>query len=1198
MNKFHCALLALLLAVPAWAQSFEPLKSYTIATPEGLVLDNRGSVQTESTIVLANPEADNAAQVWQIRPLGDDRYQLVNGYSFQGLDNANGPTEHPVIQWTDDRNNTNQHWVFTRLKDGSYHLTSVPTGMALGLRKAGAFGSEVWQLADDPDSPLQRWIIEESPLKVDFMVPKTSSKNDWENEKVFAINKEPGHPTLIPYATEEEMVADAAYEHPWERTASTRYLLLNGKWKFNWVKAPEERPVNFFKPGYNVSDWGEIDVPSCWEMLGYGTPLYTNVTYPFLNNPPFIEAQRGYTMEKEPNPVGSYRREFTLPADWSGKDVFLHFDGVYSAFYVWVNGKKAGYSQGANNDAEFNVTKYVKKGTNVVAVEVYKWSDGSYLEDQDMFRFGGIHRDVYLMARPKAHVRDIRTETEFNGDLTVATLKTIVDADARVDIALYDEDGKKVGEGAIIRVQAPKLWSAEKPYLYTVRLKVYDKAGKLQECTFFKHGFRKVEFKANKLYVNNVLTYLKGADRHDIHPVYGKAVPVESMIEDILLMKRHNLNTVRTSHYPNDPKMYALYDWYGLYIVDEADQECHGNNSISTFPSWEGAYVDRAVRMVRRDRLHPCVFFWSLGNESGKGSNIVAMRDAVRALDPRPIHYEGMNEVADFDSQMYPSLNGMIARDRNGADRPYFLCEYAHAMGNAIGNLAEYWDYIENDSERMIGACIWDWVDQAIHMPGKDDGKLYFGGSFGDVPNDNDFCCNGIVTTDRRVTPKLQEVKAAYEYVKIRMPEPFKLVLENRYTAYNLDEMELRYKVLFDGIEVLDARKAYEGVDDLMDVGSVNTDDLNLVSLPAIGPWKTCSIDLPVESDFVESTLQDWGPSDVTLQVEISLKEATRWGEAGHVVAAEEFVIQRRENRLSVAAPVWWDVKPLNVYLEESRFLCARNGVINVRFDKASGRMTRLHLNGQEILHGLGGPTLNTFRYISNDGTRYIIDGRDEVAEQRTRVTGFNYREEDGVLRVETALEATVGKTVVPYTIVYEVHPEGYVDVDARFTAGEDFRLPRLGLQLLLDPAFEQVRWYGRGPMENYRDRKDAAFLGEYDSTVTEMAEHYVRTQTMGERTDTRWVEFSTEGGHSVTFIADDTFDFSAQHFTDEDLYRVKYANDLDIVRRSEVVLNLDCEMNGLGNGSCGPGPLPQYIIQPGQTYGYKFRIRDMSNLH
>jgi beta-galactosidase len=609
--------------------------------------------------------------------------------------------------------------------------------------------------------------------------------------------------------------------------------------------------------------------------------------------------------------------------------------------------------------------------------------------------------------------------------------------------------------------------------------------------------------------------------------------------------------------------MYALYDWYGLYIVDEADQECHGNHRITDTPSWEAAYVDRAVRMVRRDRLHPSVFFWSLGNESGQGCNIVAMRDAVRAMDSRPIHYEGQNAVADIDSQMYPSLDGMIKRDRNGSDKPYFLCEYAHAMGNAIGNLAEYWDYIENDSERMIGACIWDWVDQAIHMPGANDGKLYFGGSFGDVPNDNDFCCNGIVTADRRVTPKLEEVKKVYQYVKIRMPEPGKLVLENRYTSYNLDEMELWAFVHWNGERITGCR----------------------IALPDTPPGEMCSVELP----FLESYFDASG--DVTLQVEVKLTEATRWSNPYHVVATEEFVVKERKPGQRAIQSA--DAQPLKVYLEENRFLCARNGVIDVRFDKASGKMTRLRLNGQEILHGLGGPTFNGYRFISNDGVRYILDGRDESVEQRTRVVGFEYSEVMGMLRVETSLEAIVGTVVVPYAVVYDIHPEGYVDVDARFTAGPDFRLPRLGLRLLLNPAYEQVRWYGRGPMENYRDRKDAAFLGEYESTVTDMAEHYVRTQTMGERTDTRWVQFITEDGHFVDFIADDTFDFSAQHFTDEDLYRVKYANDLDHIRRSEVVLNLDCEMNGLGNGSCGPGPLPQYIIQPGQTYGYKFRIRD-----
>ncbi len=1164
MNMKHLRprllLLLLLGGVCAQAQTFDSRKTYEIYTADGLLLDNQSSVKTESALLMNPPEAGNTAQVWQILPLGKGLYQLVNGYSFQALDNGGTREEQPVIQWPQERENVNQHWKITRLKDGTYTLVSAATGMALGLKKKAAYGEKVWQLKADAASPLQRWRIRESATQVEFIVPKTASANDWENEKVFAIGKEPGHPTLIPYATEDEMVADAAYERPWERTASSRYFLLNGKWKFNWVKAPEERPVNFYKPSFDVSGWQELDVPSCWEMKGYGTPLYTNVTYPFLNNPPFIQSQKGYTMEKEPNPVGSYRRDFELPATWKGLEVYLHFDGVYSAFYVWVNGRKVGYSQGSNNDAEFNITPFVKRGVNTVAVEVYKWSDGSYLEDQDMFRFGGIHRDVYLMARPREHVEDIETVTTFAEDLSSATLVTQVKSAGRVQIALYDEEGVKVGEGESVQVSQPKLWSAEKPYLYTVRLSVLDKAGKTQECTFFKHGFRKVEFKANKLYVNNVLTYQKGADRHDIHPVHGKAVPVESMVEDILLMKRHNLNTVRTSHYPNDPKMYALYDYYGLYIVDEADQECHGNNAISRMPSWEAAYVDRAVRMVRRDRLHPSVIFWSLGNESGPGPNIVAERDAVKALDSRPVHYEGQNEVADMDSRMYPSLQQMEEMDRNGADKPFILCEYAHAMGNAIGNLAEYWDYIENDSERMIGGCIWDWVDQAIVMPGAGDGKLYFGGSFGDMPNDNDFCCNGIVTADRRITPKLLQVKAVYQYIKFCQPAPGTLMLENRYTAYNLNEMTLRYTVLHDGKPVAEGR----------------------MPLPDTAPWGKCTVALPVATDLLQAD-----DCDVTLQVEVALKKASRWADAGHVVAAEEFVLHETTGKLDVTKPS----NPLQVYYEENRILCIRNEAISVRFDKTDGRMLSLCLEGNEILHGLGGPVFNYYRYLSNDGARFVPDQAEEHLEAKTRLTAFRYKVKGGFVRVETALEATVAGTVIPYTITYDVYEGACVDVDARFTAGADFNLRRLGLRLFLDPAYEQVTWYGRGPMENYQDRKDCAFLGVYENTVTGMAEHYVRTQTMGERTDTRWLTFTTEDGHSVTFTADGTFDFSAQHFTDTDLYRVKYSGDLDHIRRSEVVLNLDCRMAGVGNASCGPDLLPQYSIAPGQIYSYRFRI-------
>ena len=1171
MKRLCFLLCLLLLARVSSAQVFDGKKCYEISTPDGWVLDVSGALQTDTPVLLSKREQGNAGQVWQLRPLGNEMYQLVNGHSFMGLD-SDGDGEHPVLQWSEESGNPNQQWRIARQKDGCYTLTRGEGAFALGLRENGYHAAKVWQVKAEADSPLQRWVIRESATKVQFIVLKTSSTNDWENPKVIGLNKEPGHPTLVPYASLKEMQADAAYAHPWERTSSSRYLLLNGKWKFHWSASPEKRPQTFYKPTFNVNGWEEIDVPSNWEMKGYGTPLYTNVTYPFANNPPFIQASKGYTMEKEPNPVGSYRRDFVLPASWKGQEVYLHFDGVYSAFYVWVNGKKVGYSQGSNNDAEFNITGYVHSGSNTVAVEVYKWSDGSYLEDQDMFRLAGIHRDVYLMARPKTHLRDFRFTTAFTEDLSGATLGTRAYVSGKgglVKVSLYDEEGRLVGSAqgsgteasSAIEVPGVHLWSAEKPYLYTVCFELRDAAGAVLECTSFKHGFRKVEFKGNKLYINNVLTYLKGTDRHDIHPVYGKAVPVESMVEDILLMKRHNLNTVRTSHYPNDPKMYALYDYYGLYIVDEADQECHGNHSLSNTPYWEEAYVDRGVRMVRRDRLHPSVLFWSLGNESGRGSNIVAERDAVKALDSRPIHYEGQNEVADIDSQMYPSLEGMEAMDRNGAQKPYFLCEYAHAMGNAIGNLAEYWDYIENKSERMIGACIWDWVDQAIVMPGADDGKLYFGGSFGDVPNDNDFCCNGIVTADRRVTPKLLQVKKVYQYVKIRQSAPGLLVLENRYTAFNLHEMKLDFCLLHEGKWIQKGQ----------------------VDLPNTAPRESCEVELPLKEIPLDG--------DVTLQVQLSLKEAVRWAPAGHIVASEEFVLQQPASRLPGVDNAKAD--PLKIYMEEGRFLCARNSAVSVRFDRARGSLSGLALKGKEILHGVDGPAFNGYRYISNDGVRFVIDGKDESVATRSEVISFRYKERPECLHVEISAIAHVGKEDVPYSIVYDVQAAGCVDVNAHFTAGEDFSLPRLGLRFLLNPAYENLSWYGRGPMENYQDRKDCAFLGIYDSTVSGMDEHYVRAQSMGGRTDTRWIRFVGTDGSTLTFTSDESFDFSALHYTDEDLYLVKYGNDLGKIRRAEVVLTLDCIQNGIGNGSCGPGVIGAYRIPEGQEYGYRFRISE-----
>ncbi len=1204
MKKTITALFLLVLSLSVSAQKIDPKKVYQISTSGGLVLDNQGSISSETRMYLGVPDNESQAQAWQFRDLGNGTYQLVNAFSFQALDCDGTGGEHPVIQWQDERPNPNQHWVVSFAEDGSCSIVSVASGMALGLDSTHQPGTAVWQKTADPSNPSQRWFLRESAAEVDFIIPKTESNNDWENEKVFAINKLPGHVTFLPFASEKEMVSDPAYTRPWDRTSTSRILLLNGKWKFNWVADPKDRPSGFQSPKYDVSSWNEIDVPSNWEMKGYGTPLYSNSTYPFLNNPPFIQPQRGYTTFTEPNPTGSYRRDFTLPSDWGDKQVYIHFDGVYSAFYLWVNGKKVGYSQGANNDSEFDITKFVVKGRNVVAVEVYKWSDGSYLEDQDMFRLAGIHRDVYLVARPRLHFNDFDIKASFSDGFSIGSIdaSAILRNDgkgsvARVKAAIYDEQGREVSqaESAETMISAgkefalkdirmdvsnPHLWSAEDPYLYTIRMELLDKAGKTLETTFFRHGFRKVEFKGNKLYVNGALTYLKGTNRHDIDPVHGKAVPVETMLKDILLMKRHNINTVRTSHYPNDPKMYAMYDYFGLYVIDEADQECHGNNAISKTPSWEAAYVDRAERMVRRDKLHPSVIFWSLGNESGPGPNIVAERDAVRRLDDRPIHYEGMNSVADMDSRMYPSLSEMEAQDKEGSDKPYILCEYAHAMGNAIGNLAEYWDYIENKSERMIGACIWDWVDQGIHMFGENNGNLYFGGSFGDLPNDNDFCLNGIITSDRRVTAKLLQVKKVYQYIKItRGSAPLtnrslsgvegqvELLLENRYTTYNLSQMGLHYRLLHDGKQVTTGE----------------------TSIPGAKPGESCSVNIPVDKALLERK-----DVDVVLQVSVCLKESTRWADAGHEVASAEFILNEPERKLSPVKPA--DGSPLKVYTEENRYLCASNGKVSVRFDRTEGSLQSLCLAGEEVLHIQGISQFNGYRYISNDAARFMGIEFHDPLPTTSRVIDFSSKVVDGGLRVETSLEATVGGTAVPYSVVYDIHDSGSVDVTATFSPGEKFSLHRLGLRFSLDPAFENVSWYGRGPMENYIDRKDAAFLGVYDATVSGMVEPYARTQSMGERTDTRWIRFSAADGRAFKITAEGPLSFSAQHFTDEDIFRAKYFHNLGKVRRSAVILNLDSYIDGVGNGSCGPGTLAEYKIVPGEEYTLKFRIEPIGD--
>lgn len=1158
------------LVLCASAQQFNKNQGYRLEIGDGLALDCQNG-----TITFSPSNKKSMTQVWQIHPASrEGLWILVNPYGQIALDNGNhGTNEGEVLTWETNANNANQQWNIQKQTDGAYTLTCAAGGLKLGYNDTCQPGGHVWQVKAPDSSVNVKWNLVKTDLKVVAEAEAQTSKHEWENQFIYGINKEPGRATMLLYANEKEMQKDDAYHKPWLWPNSSLRLMLNGMWQFNWVPSPEERPADFYKTNYDASAWKTIQVPSCVEMLGYGTPIYTNVTYPFKNQPPFIRGQEGYTVVKEPNAVSSYRRTFEVPAQWNGREIYLHFNGIYSAAYVWVNGQKVGYTQGPNNDAEFNVTKYLKIGQqNLVCVEVYRWSDGSYIEDQDMFRLSGIHRDVYLEARQKVQVQDAYLTSRFgrkgyrqvtmNIDLTLQNLDKKTQ-DAIVECKLYDPKGQLIqickmtaanllkGEKRTIHpnfmVRQPELWSAETPNLYTVDIKVNG------DISTQKYGFRKIENRNGQVFINGKRVMFKGADRHDTHPVYGKAVPVESMIEDILLMKRYNLNTVRTSHYPNDPRMYALYDYYGIYTMDEADVECHGNHSISKNPSWEGQYVDRQERMVLRDRNHASVIFWSMGNECGGGNNFVASKKAIQALDNRLIHYEGMNEVADMDSRMYPSIDHMMKLDKqeNLQGRPFFLCEYAHAMGNSIGNLKEYWDYIEFKSKRMIGGCIWDWVDQSLCKYGEPQTNMYYGGGFGDYPNDNDFCCNGIITADRHVTPKLLQVKKVYQYVDFRKTDEGKIRIRNRYCFHDLSAYNLKYELLRGG------RVIKSGV----------------TSMPAVQPGDSIDVDMPVTLPESEDR---YDTDAYHLNLSLELKEATIWAPAGHSVAAEQICLR---NKMASDLVFNNDSGNKVTSSETDDAIIFKGKDFSFGISKKTGAIIDLTYSGKQMVSGEENFLFNGYRSINNDRVGNLNVKRDGIYVKLI--------EKDGVTKVITTQIVKGGKdsrSKVPVVTEYEIASDGRIIVTSTITNNEtndDFH--RLGLLAFLDKSLENVEYLGRGPMENYPDRKDCAFVGCYTTTVSGMQEEYIKPQSMGERCDVNWVKLTDNKGQGISIIAlENTFMFSAQHYTDEDLWQTKYLHELNKIRKSEVVLHLDAAMRGLGNASCGPGPLKKYEIEKG----------------
>jgi beta-galactosidase len=1057
------------------------------------------------------------------------------------------------------------------------------------------------------------------PLKT---VPKVSAEapfdESWvENEKVFEHWKQKAHATFIPYSSTALMQKDDCYKYPWLEPKHADVLSLNGDWKFHYTADRSKgRPGkdDFYADNADVSGWDNIRVPLNWEMAGYDVPVYNNVGYPFHNNPPFIKA---FDDNFDKNPVGSYRRNFTLPENWKdGRRVFIHFDGACSAIVVWVNGQYAGYSQGANTDAEFDVTNYVRKGENNVSVRVYRWSDGSYLEGQDMWHLAGIHRDVYLVSTPRTFVFDHYITSSLNaaskytkGSLDVALTVNNALCDKvtkNLEVELLDANNKLVASQNVQAVMTAKdshktfnvkmeglkgltPWSSENPYLYTVVVR--QKQGDKEEMVFStKYGFRSVEQRGNLIYVNGERVFFKGVNTQDIHPLLGHAIDTETMLKDVMLMKQANVNTVRTSHYPRQPRMYAMFDYYGLYCMDEADVECHNNQSLSDTPSWENAYVDRTERMVLRDRNHPSVVFWSLGNESGGGQNFQATYDCVKRLLPGRdnfVHYEGYNhgeKYSDFGSDMYPKVETVIKQSSGLNNKPYFICEYAHAMGQAVGNLQEYWDVIEK-STGIVGGCIWDWVDQGIydtrrikeHKPLIDSktGLHYYTSGYdytrmnrGDNGFQGDFMSNGIITPGREWTAKLEEVKYVYRDADFVGFKNHKATIKNKSAFTNLaDAYTLTYRVLADGKEV----------------------EKGAAAVPSCQPGATCDVAIP----YTTAVSAD---KEYVVELSLNLKNNASWAKKGYSMVATQFKLgaDAAVASVPVADPTFVEqphgtlpvIGKLKGKLKiEGRKVVGKNFAISFA---ENGTIADWTFNGKQIVMPEAGPDFNGFRRIANDNISLGATGG--VAENENKEEGAISGQKH-LVKAPTkqgknvVVETTVGNGKDTHAIVYTIYPNGVVDMKVTFeNSSVDTR--RVGITMQFAPGMENVEYYAKGPWSNYIDRQRSQMLGRYTTTVDGMFEEQSAPQTMGDRQGLRNLKLSGNGT-SLNITVEGMLAFSLSHVDDLQFnYDVFYGgkHPYDLTRSPQVFAHFDSWQRGIGNHSCGGDScLPQYQVPTGK---------------
>jgi len=1051
-----------------------------------------------------------------------------------------------------------------------------------------------------------------APAGLGIITAGQSSNSDWENPLVFGINKLPPRNAAWP-CPNAASARHATYDDfgPWVRS-------LDGEWDFHWTPDPTNRPVDFFKPDFKTDDWGRIPVPSCWELQGFGVPIYLNSRYPFQTNPPGVMAEppKNFTSFLQRNPVGSYRTEFEIPNDWRGQRILLHFAGVSSAMYVWVNGRKVGFSEDSRSPAEFDITDCVRPGTNLLAVEVYRFCDGSYLEDQDMWRLSGIFRDVFVYRTPAVSLWDffvdanLDTQTHDGSVNLNYTLRnsaatpeknyrlrlTLFEAgrDASSPVALLETNLAAIAPGfnapettATISISQPKPWSSEAPNLYRAVVELL--AGdRVVEARGVDVGFRKYEISGQQFLVNGVPIKIKGVNRHEFDPATGYTLTRERMEQDARLMKQANINFGRTSHYPNDPRWYEICNRYGIYLMDENNLESHGlSYHKKVLPAdldeWRPASVDRMTRLVIRDRGNACVAMWSLGNEAGYGNVFLSMREAALAADPqhRPIHYADMNAAADMDSSTYPTIDWLnqwvagtaVRKGEHGeasaleahgpypSGKPFLMNEYAHVMGNSGGNLQDYWDMIEK-YPLLIGGFIWEWVDQTPYKKSADGKKFFaYGGDFGDQPNDGVFCCKGLVNAERLPRPHYWEVQKVYQYIKVQAEDAGagKLRIHNSYTFTKLDVFDADWVLEENGVAIQNGK------------------------LPPldVAPGAEAVVQIPWKKP-------NWqAGSKYFLTVKFHLRKATTWADADCVVAWEQ---------IKIPAPA----KPLAVQASDSKVslervgedFVAEVGKLRVRVDGKTGFLASMQNEGRELLSAPVQP--NFWRVPTDNDNGWKVPKlmgawKDAVAKAKLEsLRGTNVA---GGALIEVAWQLPIGSTRVEagYFIRSDasVRLEMMLKPDA--TAPE---LPRVGWQFEMPKIFGQLRWFGRGPQENYWDRKTASAVGIYQSTVAGWITHYVRPQENANRTDVRWIDFSDASGWGLKIESDNLpFGVSAWPYSAPDLASAKH--DYELPQRDSITVNVDGWQMGVGGDNSWNLPVhKEYRLNPGKSYSFGITLK------